>query len=246
VQRGLHTIEDELIFANHDGYIFHDSRGFEAGSEDELKIVREFVLRKSQEKRLKNRLHAIWFAFLPLNIYICKLTRLLFRYCIPMANSDRPKLDLKHFENICPDENGMLKYDLRKLVLTIGIFQVPVIAVFTKYDQFRWDIEMRLEDQDRDAEAQLHVEIDRVFNQEYLANLKGAPPYICLESEVSMAVETYTILISLAAELHKAGARCSALIELTSDALSGSAVSLMLLAVQRCNLELSINQAVRK
>jgi hypothetical protein len=78
VQRGLHTIEDELIFTNHDGYIFHDSRGFEAGSEDELKLVREFVLRKSREKRLKNRLHAIWFAFLLLRIYSCELPRLAF------------------------------------------------------------------------------------------------------------------------------------------------------------------------
>jgi hypothetical protein len=71
-----------------------------------------------------------------------------------------------------------------------------VIAVFTKYDQFRCDIEMKLEGR-RDAKAHLHVEIDRVFNQEYLANLKEAPPYICLESEVSMSAETCTILISL-------------------------------------------------
>jgi hypothetical protein len=73
-----------------------------------------------------------------------------------------------------------------------------VIAVFTKYDQFKNDIEMRLEDQPRDTEAQPHVEIDRVFHQSYLANLKGAPPYICLESKVSMTVETCTLLISLA------------------------------------------------
>jgi hypothetical protein len=123
VQRGLHTIEDELVFTNQEGYIFHDSRGFEAGSEDELKIIREFVLRKLREKRLKNRLHAIWFAFLPLSIYICKFTRLRFRYCIPMDNSDRPKQDLKHFENICPDEKGMLKHDLREPVLTLGILK---------------------------------------------------------------------------------------------------------------------------
>jgi hypothetical protein len=61
VQRGLHNIEDELVFSNHEGYVFHDSRGFEAGGEDELKLVQDFVRRKSQEKRLKDRLHAIWF-----------------------------------------------------------------------------------------------------------------------------------------------------------------------------------------
>ena len=112
-----------------------------------------------------------------------------------MAYSDRPKLDLKHFENICPDESGMSKYDHMKLTLKIGISQVPVIAVFTKYDQFRHGIETGLENQDRDAKAQLHVEIDRVFKQEYLDNLKETPPYICLESEVSVIVGTYAILI---------------------------------------------------
>jgi hypothetical protein len=62
VQRGEHDIEHELVFSGHDGYVFHDSRGFEGGSEDELKIVQDFVRRRSQEKRLKDRLHAIWFA----------------------------------------------------------------------------------------------------------------------------------------------------------------------------------------
>jgi len=61
VQRGEHDIEHELIFSRHDGYVFHDSRGMEAGSEDELKIVQDFVHRKSRERRLKDRLHAIWF-----------------------------------------------------------------------------------------------------------------------------------------------------------------------------------------
>jgi len=28
------------------------------------------------------------------------------RYCVPMDN-DRPSLDLKYFEAICPDKNGM-------------------------------------------------------------------------------------------------------------------------------------------
>jgi hypothetical protein len=60
VQRGLHDIDDELIFKNHAGYVFHDSRGFEAGGKDELKIVQDFVRRKSQEERLNDRLHAIW------------------------------------------------------------------------------------------------------------------------------------------------------------------------------------------
>jgi len=61
MQRGEHNIEHELIFSNYNGYIFHDSRGFEAGGEDELKIVQSFVGRRSQERRLEERLHVIWF-----------------------------------------------------------------------------------------------------------------------------------------------------------------------------------------
>jgi hypothetical protein len=64
----MHDIEDELIFTNHDGYIFHDSRGFESGGEEELQIVQDFVRRKSREDRLADRLHAIW--FVPLGITI--------------------------------------------------------------------------------------------------------------------------------------------------------------------------------
>ena len=60
-QRGKHRIEDEIVFSNHDGYIFHDSRGFESGSKKELEIVQNFVRQKSGEKRLASRLHAIWF-----------------------------------------------------------------------------------------------------------------------------------------------------------------------------------------
>ena len=70
MQRGQHDINDELIFTNHDGYIFHDSRGFEAGSKDELETVQTFVKWKSQRHRLQDRLHAIWFVvYLQLLIY---------------------------------------------------------------------------------------------------------------------------------------------------------------------------------
>jgi hypothetical protein len=62
VQRGEHNIEDELVFSNHTGYVFHNSRGFEAGGLEELHIVQDFVRRKSRERRFEDRLHAIWFA----------------------------------------------------------------------------------------------------------------------------------------------------------------------------------------
>ena len=60
-QRGEHTIDDELVFSDHTGYIFHDSRGIESGGIEELEILKEFIQRKCGEKGLRNKLHAIWF-----------------------------------------------------------------------------------------------------------------------------------------------------------------------------------------
>jgi hypothetical protein len=79
MQRGEHNIEDEIVFSSHKGYVFHDSCGFEAGSEDELKAVQEFVRRKSQEKKLEKRLHMIWFVPFASGICNCVFTRISFQ-----------------------------------------------------------------------------------------------------------------------------------------------------------------------
>ena len=47
-----------------------------------------------------------------------------------------------------------------------------------------------------------------------------------------------------AAGMHKNGQQCTDLIKLTSNSLSSGVVTLMLVAVQKDNLELSINQAI--
>jgi len=62
-------------------------------------------------------------------------------------------------------------------------FQVPVIAVFTKFDQFKRDIKMKLQDEGCDPEMDLNAEVENIFNQHYMAYLNGPPPFIRLESE---------------------------------------------------------------
>jgi hypothetical protein len=59
-----------------------------------------------------------------------------------------------------------------------------VIAVFTKYDQFRRDIGFKLEDQNLDP-ALLDSEVERIFKKEHLAKLReSAPfPFVRLEGE---------------------------------------------------------------
>jgi len=69
-ERGEHDIEYEMVFQSNPGFVFHDSRGFEAGGEAEFIKVKEFIAGHSKETRLQNRLHAIW-------------------YCIPMDEASR-------------------------------------------------------------------------------------------------------------------------------------------------------------
>jgi hypothetical protein len=57
-----------------------------------------------------------------------------------------------------------------------------VIAVFTKYEQFRREVMMKMEDKEHDV-ALLDTEIEETFNTHYLANLRGSPPSVRLESE---------------------------------------------------------------
>ncbi|KAI9446898.1 hypothetical protein BJY52DRAFT_1127835 [Lactarius psammicola] len=187
-QRGEHTIDDELVFSNHRGYVFHDSRGIESGSKEELEILQEFIRRK----RLGSRLHAIWF-------------------CVPMDNQ-RPQLDLKFVRDICPDQN------------------VPVIVVFTKYDQFLRNVRIHLEDYGNPDDNISDV-AEKQFQEHYLHPLGDDVRFVRLES---------------GSRMHRQNMHCDELIEKTAAALNEDVVALMLLAVQRDNLELSVKTALNR
>ena len=62
----MHDIEHQVTYPG-SNFIFHDSRGFESGSTDELEIAWKFIEKKCAETELKNQLHAIW--YLALSIY---------------------------------------------------------------------------------------------------------------------------------------------------------------------------------
>ncbi|KAI6148777.1 GTP-binding protein, partial [Pisolithus tinctorius] len=61
IQHGDHSIENELVFKSNSHYIFHDSCGFEAGSEEQFKKMKEFVMDRAKTPKLEKRIHAIWF-----------------------------------------------------------------------------------------------------------------------------------------------------------------------------------------
>ena len=119
-----------------------------------------------------------------------------------------------------------------------------MIAVFTKYDQFKREIKMKMEDVRRGSEANLEDEAESIFHEHYLAGLGGAPPFVRLESEYFVLRNMYCTDF-YPAGMHKHGQRCTSLIEMTADALSGNVIAIMLLAVQKDNLEPNIKQAIR-
>ncbi|KAF8261923.1 hypothetical protein EI94DRAFT_1789217 [Lactarius quietus] len=173
VDRGQHDINDELVFSNMMGYVFHDSPRTGRGSAKELEILREFIRRKCGERRLQDRLHAIWF-------------------CVPM-DGRRPRQDLKHYDKICPDPN------------------VPVIAVFTKYDQFLFNAEMdMLDDPDKYPDSDVSDVAEKLFQDNYLRPLGDDVRYVRLKN------------------MHRQGSCCDELIEKTAAALNKDMVSLML------------------
>ncbi|KAH9066185.1 hypothetical protein EDB87DRAFT_693920 [Lactarius vividus] len=173
MDRGEHSIEDELVFSNYDGYIFHDSRGIESGSLDNLGIIQKFIRQRSEKVQLQDRLHAIW----------C---------CIPMDNQ-RPEMDLKHYGDLCINDSA----------------SVPTIVIFTKYDQFRRNVQIHVEDFGSPDDNVSDV-AERQFQEHYLYPLGDGVRFVRLE------------------KMHKQGARCDALLEQTASALN-DVVALMTL-----------------
>ncbi|KAH9018570.1 hypothetical protein EDB84DRAFT_1442363 [Lactarius hengduanensis] len=129
-------------------------------------------------------------------------------YCIPMDNQ-RPGLDLRFLKDICPDEN------------------VPVIAVFTKYDQFRRNVEIDVEDYGSPDDKVSEVE-EKIFQEHYLHPLGDGVRFVRLE------------------QMDRKTSRCDDLIEKTAAALNEDTVALMLLTVQKGNLQLSVKMALNR
>ncbi|KAG1792018.1 uncharacterized protein HD556DRAFT_584349 [Suillus plorans] len=70
IKRGNHDITNEMVFKSNPGFVFHDSCGFEAGSEEEFENMKKFISERAHATELEERIHAIW-------------------YCIPMDDPSR-------------------------------------------------------------------------------------------------------------------------------------------------------------
>ena len=96
----------------------------------------------------------------------------------------RPGLDLKFHKDICPDQNGA---SLRTYMTVFFMqhFQVPVIVVFTKYDQFLFNVEMDVsDDPDKYPNKSVSEVAKEQFQEYYLCPLGDNVGYVRLESEL--------------------------------------------------------------
>ncbi|KAJ7466513.1 hypothetical protein FB451DRAFT_413784 [Mycena latifolia] len=89
-QRGMSDIENEITFKSNPHFVFHDSRGIEAGAEHEqnsplrTEYLWSFLEKRSGTTKIREQVHAIWF-------------------CIPMDNPRAPsaEFELAFFNSKC-------------------------------------------------------------------------------------------------------------------------------------------------
>ena len=118
-------------------------------------------------------------------------------------------------------------------------FEVPVIAVFTKYDQFLRNVKMdALDEPDKYSDRSVTEVAEKLFQEHYLCPLGDDVGYVRLESELQNVCQGH--FWYYLEEMHVKGGQCGELVEKTAAALNEDAVMLMLLAVQRHNVELSV------
>jgi hypothetical protein len=116
----------------------------------------------------------------------------ILRYCIPMDNQ-RPGLDLKHFKDICPDKNGASVSTF--LTVFNASFEVPVIGVFTKYDQFQRNIKMHLQDHPNENPDGGAADVaDRRFQDDYLRPLGVGARFVRVESVFRVKCFGYVLM----------------------------------------------------
>ncbi|KAJ7448358.1 hypothetical protein FB451DRAFT_1053847 [Mycena latifolia] len=81
-QRGMSDIENEITFKSTPHFVFHDSRGIEAGAEHEqnstlsTEYLWNFLEKRSETTNIQDQVHAVWF-------------------CIPMDNPRAPSAEFE-------------------------------------------------------------------------------------------------------------------------------------------------------
>jgi hypothetical protein len=135
------------------------------------------------------------------------------------------------------------RYEHSRLYLTHH-FEVPVVVVFTKYDQFLRNVEMHVADYPNEyPDSNVSEVAEKQFQEHYLHPLGGNVRFVQLESGFRANCHGYMLMF---AEMHRQNRGCGDLIEKTAAALNQDIIALMLLTVQRGNLGLSVKMALNR
>ncbi|KAG2159557.1 GTP-binding protein [Suillus bovinus] len=221
IKRGNHDIRNEMVFKSNPGLVFHDSCGFEAGSEEEFEDMKNFISERANATRLEDRLHAIW-------------------YCIPMDDHCRTfQRSEEKFFSECDtghsEFSGLFSYAF------LGLndpSSVPVIVVFTKFEALRPVAFGELKKQLKGASGEersrrIAQRVEELFtNTGVLDRLCGPDNRARPKSHVRLA------------NMDKPDTNCNLLLEHTTLALDNKELQLCLISTQQSNLELCIKCAV--
>ena len=83
----------------------------------------------------------------------------------------------------------MVRHHAPLLLFLTRLFEVPVIALFTKYDQFLRNVKMDLADfPDPESSLSLSEVAEKRFQEYYLHYLPGDARFVRLESELGSIV----------------------------------------------------------
>jgi hypothetical protein len=247
-QRGLHDITNEMVFKSNPGFIFHDSRGFEAGGIDELNNVKAFITARSENKFLQDQVHAIWYV-IHVGLHVISSPSVSGTASHWMIVGLSQRLKSTFFPSVVP-----AVVSLHNIPLTsspdICSRAVPVIAVFTKFDALEMKAYQDLLDEDHPRE-----EAKAQASNHALGSIKGHveslykkahPPkgHVYLRGDKSAVM--LTTYYNPASDMYKPDANCQELTKQTAAVINDDTLQHLFVSTQRNNLELCVEYSIKR
>ncbi|KAF8168427.1 hypothetical protein B0H34DRAFT_855140 [Crassisporium funariophilum] len=208
-ERGIHDVRRSFVFKSNPGFIFHDSPGFEAGGEEELKAVMTFIEESSKAKDVDDQIHVIW--CVSMAFFCCGSGDKARRFCF---NPDvaRPLLPLE--EKFFNEDRS---------------WNVPVVAIFMKFDDLIKQVYNRGQDKPENTKRALDT-LEKKF-KEPLSRYKFQP-------------RAYVRFMAIHKDDGNHQEQVGELIKQTAASIDNLALKMLFVTVQQNNLEVCIECAV--
>jgi hypothetical protein len=124
------------MFRSNPRFVFHESRGFEVGGEDEFEKMKQFVSERASTRKLNEHIHAIWQAIISMRLYLIVIFSLTGIASQWMSITERSRRLRKGFSLSATPTMARCDYNVLNEMTDsmMALASVPVIAVFTKFD----------------------------------------------------------------------------------------------------------------